>query len=96
MEKILSLYMNAMTKPQSEWSEKEIQALFAQVSTDLHLDLATASGCAKAKVWAYAILGQATYGKRVRKVMLNQDSCSVEHAYEVLSCLERMADPSTD
>lgn len=85
-----------MTTEQREWSDSQLMQLMEVVSDSLGEDISTPQGCAKTKTWVYAILGQAVYGRTIRGLMNNQDSCSLNHAYEMVKVFEKLSQDQED
>ena len=89
MDNILLNYLDSMTRIQKEWSDEELQELFERLAQAIGEDLKEETGLARTKIPAYALLGQAVFGRRVRKVFQDDDASSLNHAYQMVRFLEK-------
>ena len=89
MDSLLFEYLDSMTSVQEEWSDEKLQELFELLAQAIGEDLKEETGLAKTKIPAYALLGQAVFGRRVRKVFQDDDASSLNHAYQMVRFLEK-------
>ena len=89
MDKVILDYLDSMTQQQTEWSDDQLEELFKKVAQAIGEDLNQDVGLAKTKIPAYALLGQAVFGRRVRQVFQDDDASSLNHAYQMVRFLEK-------
>ena len=89
VDDLLLEYLDSMTQQQTEWSDDQLEELFKKVAQAIGEDLNQDAGLAKTKIPAYALLGQAVFGRRVRQVFKGDDESSLNHAYQMVRFLEK-------
>ena len=89
VDKVIVDYLGSMCQQQTEWSDEELRELFKRVAKALDEDLNENVGLAKTKIPAYALLGQAVFGRRVRQMFKGDDESSLNHAYQMVRFMEK-------